>query len=169
MSKIVGNFVGSYSQIGKTFIISDENGVEFAGVVTDKEVIFTADPEKDIREGTVAATDDGIVTGSKRIPAYETTRSSRLIRPGDAFSIPLSLDDKYDYTQFQCVIAKRNTSTTDSVEVDKVGIYDNVYQTNSSVALSNITKNADNKSIDLNITNDTDDMYYIHYFTFKED
>ena len=169
MSKIVGNFVGSYSQIGKTFIISDENGVEIAGVVTDKEVIFTANPERDIREGTVAATDDGIVTGSKRIPSYETKRSSRLIRPGMSFSIPLSDGDEYNYTQFQCVIAKRNTSTTDSVEVDKVGIYDVVYPTNSTVALSNITKNDNDKSIDLNIINDTENMYYIHYFTFKEE
>lgn len=168
MSKIIGNMVGGASPL-KTLVIEDENGTEMVGVVTGSEVVFTANSAKDIREGAIAATEEGIVTGSKRIPSYETTRSSRLIRPGSVFSVPLSEYNKYDYTQFQCVIAKRNTSAQDSVEVDRVGIYDNVYPTNSTEVLSGITKNSDDMSIDLNITNNTEDMYYIHYFTFKEE
>ena len=168
MAKIYGNTVGA-STCPKSFVLATEDGTELVGVVVDDVTVFTADAAKDIREGTVAATEKGVVTGTKRIPSYETVQSSRLIRPGSTFSIPLSRYDAYDYTQFQCVIAKRNTSITDSVEVDKVGIYDNVYLTNSTEALSSITKNSDDKSINLNITNDTDDIYYIHYFTFKEE
>lgn len=168
MSSIMGNVVGGAAPL-KTLIIQDENGTELVGAVVGEEVVFTANAATDIREGVIAATEEGIVTGSKRIPAYETTRSSQLILPGMDFSIPLSHYDKYNYTQFQCVIAKRNTSLSDSVEVDRVGIYDNVYMTNSTEIVSHITKNEDNKSIDLNITNSTDDMYYIHYFTFKEE
>ena len=33
---ISGNLVGSYSQIGKTFILTDENGNELTGVVVDQ-------------------------------------------------------------------------------------------------------------------------------------
>ena len=165
---IMGNMVGGAAPL-KTLIIEDENGTEMVGVVTGSEVVFTANSAKDIREGTVAATEEGIITGSKRIPSYETTRSSRLIMPGSAFSIPLSDYNKYDYTQFQCIIAKRNTSLQDSVAVDKVGISDNIYFVNSTESLAQITKNADTKSIDLNITNNTEDIYYIHFFTFKEE
>ena len=34
---IYGNMVGAYSQMGKTFILEDENSNEMTGVVTDKE------------------------------------------------------------------------------------------------------------------------------------
>ena len=33
--KIVGNVVGCYSPMGKSFIIADENGNEMTGVVVD--------------------------------------------------------------------------------------------------------------------------------------
>ena len=36
---ICGNMVGSYSQIGKTFTLVDEDGNEIVGVVVDKETI----------------------------------------------------------------------------------------------------------------------------------
>ena len=165
---IMGNVVGGAAPL-KTLIIEDANGTEMVGVVTGEEVVFTANSAKDIREGTVAATEEGIVTGSKRIPPYDTTRSSRLIWPNESFSVPLSDYNKYDYTQFQCVIAKRNTSAQDSVAVDRVGVYDNVYMANSTESLSQITKNTETQSVDLNIVNNTEDMYYIHYFTFKEE
>lgn len=164
---INGNMVGSYSQIGKTFIITDEDGNELMGVVTDKEVVFTANAHRDIREGMIAATDEGIVVGEKIIPEYETTQESLLILPGDNYSISLSTHNKYDYTKLQCLIAKYN-SDLDRMSVDKVVIDDNVYAVNSSVVLSSITKNADTKSIDLNMSNDTNNIYIIYYFTYKE-
>lgn len=170
MPKIYGNTVGVGGGLPKSYVLETEDGTQkFVGVLVGEETVFTADESRDIREGKIAATEKGVVVGSKRIPSYETTRSSRGIRPGSSFSIPLSQYDKYDYTQFQCVIAKCNTSAQDSVEVDRVGIYDNIYPTNSTELLSSITKNSETKSIDLNIINNTDDTYYIHYFTFKEE
>lgn len=169
MSIISGNMIGTYSQIGKTFTIVDENGVELIGVITDKERILTADAAKDIREGTVAVTEEGIVTGSKVIPSYETTKASYGIFPGEFFSIPLLERDRYDYTQFQCIIAKFNTALTDSVETDRIAINDGVYAVNSKTAVSAITKNSTSKSIDLNIVNNTDDIYVVHYFTYKQE
>jgi hypothetical protein len=61
--KIVGNMVGCYSQIGKTFIIEDENGNEITGIVVDQETVFTA-TAADIVKGKVAGTDDGVVVGT---------------------------------------------------------------------------------------------------------
>lgn len=61
--KIVGNMVGCYSPMGKTFIIEDENGNEITGIVVDQETIFTA-TASDIVKGKVAGTDDGVVVGT---------------------------------------------------------------------------------------------------------
>ena len=60
---ICGNMVGSYSQIGKTFTLVDENGNEIVGVVVDKEIIFTA-TDNDVRQGKVYASNDGVSVGT---------------------------------------------------------------------------------------------------------
>lgn len=165
---IFGNMIGGTAPI-KTIKIFGDNELELLGVVTDSEVIFTADAATDIREGKVAATSAGVVTGKKIIPSYETTTSSRLIWPGEDFTIPLNHRDKYDYTKLHCMIAKRNTSVSDSVAVDKIVLNNNVYAVNSTNIVSNVSKDHENKTIDLNITNNTEDYYYIHYFTYKEE
>lgn len=69
MSKIIGNMVGSYSQIGKTLILEDEFGNELTGVITDKEVIFTA-TDSDVKSGSVYAGDSGVSVGTNHIPTY---------------------------------------------------------------------------------------------------
>lgn len=61
--KIVGNMIGCYSPIGKTFIIEDENGNEITGIVVEQETIFTA-TAADVVKGKVAGTDDGVVVGT---------------------------------------------------------------------------------------------------------
>lgn len=166
---ISGNMVGSYSQLGKTLMIVDENGTEMVGVVTSNEVLLTANATTDIREGTVAVTDAGIVVGEKIIPAYETTQASRLIRPGSDFTIPLNDRDKYDYTQLQCIIVLKNTTLSTSVAAENVVINDGVYLVGSTNKLSTVTKNSDTKSIDLNLMNNTENSYYIKYFTYREE
>jgi hypothetical protein len=61
--KIIGNMVGCYSPMGKTFILEDENGNEVTGIVVDQEVIFTA-TAADIVAGKTAGTEDGVVVGT---------------------------------------------------------------------------------------------------------
>lgn len=61
--KIVGNMVGCYSPMGKTFILEDENGNEVTGIVVDQEVVFTA-TAADIVAGKTAGTEDGVVVGT---------------------------------------------------------------------------------------------------------
>lgn len=60
---IIGNMVGCYSPMGKTFILQDENGNEITGVIVDQETVFNATPN-DVREGKVFAGDEGVKTGT---------------------------------------------------------------------------------------------------------
>jgi hypothetical protein len=63
---ICGNMVGSYSSLGKTFILQDEDGNEITGVVVDSEVIFTA-TDADVRAGKVYASDEGVSIGTLEV------------------------------------------------------------------------------------------------------
>lgn len=165
---ILGNAVGCYSPIGKTFTIVDENNNEITGVVVDQEVVFTAG-DNDVREGMIYASDSGVSTGTKNIPIYRTTSGLRAIPSGSTFSIPLDKYSNYDYTKLQCLIAPFNTSAYDSYAVDKVVIGDGVYSVGSADKIADVTKNFDTQSIDLNITNTSNDAYFIYYFTYREE
>jgi hypothetical protein len=164
---IAGNMIGSYSQIGKTFVIVDDNENELMGVCTEQEVIFDA-TAADIKIGKIAATDSGVTEGENTI-TYRTYHSTRLIRAGSAYTIPLSDYDQYDYTHLQCIIVLKNTSLSNSVAADKVVINDGVYQVGSINQISVVTKNAGTKSIDLNLINNTDETQYIRFFTYKDE
>ena len=164
---ISGNMVGSYSQIGRTFILEDSDGNTIEGVVVDQMTVFDATPE-DVIVGKTFASNEGVKVG-ENTKTYRVTKASRLVFPNMSYAIPLSHYNQYDYTKFQCIIAKYNTSLSDSVYTNKISIEDNIYEVNSIDVLSSITKNTDEKSIDLNITNDTVDTYIIHYFTYKEE
>lgn len=168
MSIIAGNMIGSYSQIGKTFTLVDEAGAEFVGVVTDKEVLLTANAEKDIREGTVAVTDEGIVTGNKVIPSYHTAHGARIITKNANFSVKIADLDRYDYTALHGIICSYNTTLTNSVSAEKVVLYDAVYPVQSTDAISTVIKDDETKSIVLGITNDTTQMKVFRYMTYKE-
>lgn len=164
---INGNAVGGITGYGKTFILTDENGNEITGVLVDEEVIFTADPIKDIRKGKVAATDTGIVIGQKEIPAYHTTKGQVAIPVGKSFTI--TGVTKYNYTQLQALICQFNTSVSNSVATEKVVIDDNVYDVSSTVSLSNVTVDDEAKSINLGITNNGNRPCILRFFTYKEE
>ena len=164
---ILGNSVGAFG-FPKTYVLTDENGTEFTATYVESETIFTA-TDSQVAEGFIYAGDSGVSTGTREFLAYRTVAASCGILPGESFSIPLEKYDQYNYTKFQCIIAKYNTTSSNSVEADRIAIGDNVYAVNSTEVLANITKNTDTKSIDLNIVNDTDDFYIIHYFTYKEE
>ncbi len=166
---ISGNMVGSYSQMGKTFIIQDEAGNEITGVIVDQKTMFTAH-DNDVREGMIYASDCGVSTGTKDIPAYRTTAGSAIIDPGANFSIQMSDYNKYDYTVFQCMISLVNfDDMNNSVNTSMIALNDGVYQVNSIEKLASVSKNTETLSIDLNITNDTENYYVIYYFTYREE
>lgn len=166
---IYGNMVGSSGGIlGKTVEIISDDGVDLMGVVTDQETVLTASPN-DIRKGKIAATEYGIIEGEKDIPAYRTTMAYRLILPNENFSISLPGYNQYDYTKIQCIIALYSSDYSTNAKIKYVSINDSIYSTESSDKLSDITKNSDTKSIDLNITNNSEDTYLIFYFTYREE
>lgn len=166
---IMGNMAGCYSPIGKTFVIADENGNEITGVVTAQEQIFTA-TDNDVREGLVYASDSGISTGSKVIPAYHTCQGARLITKGSSITIPNMNEplDYYDYTKLQAIICLFNTEVSNSVSAQKIAIEDNVYNVQSTESISIVTKNHETKTIELGIVNDSDTHWVIKFFTSKE-
>lgn len=165
---IYGNMVGGVgSGIGKTLIFEDETGNQFTGVITENVQVFDATPA-DVKIGKKFVSDNGIAEGTDT-KTYRTTHAWYLIFPGESFSIPLVDYNGYDYTQFQAMIAIFNTTMLDSVSVAKIVLYDYIYDTNSYDALSHISKNKDNKSVDFGITNETSDVYIVHYNTYKEE
>ena len=153
--------------IPKSYMFVDEDGNEIPGALVDQETIFTA-TENDVREGKVFVSELGVKTGEKYIPSYQTTNATRYIKAGQEFSIPLVKNDLYDYTKLQAVICTFNRTLSDSVSVEKSVLNDSVYPVHSTIAISVVTKNDDNKSICLGITNKTDVPYVIRYFTYKE-
>lgn len=162
---ICGNMVGGLIT-PKSFVLVDENNVELVGVTVGEETVLTANAKTDIRKGVVAATEEGVVTGEATIPNYETVTGQKVIMPNSAFTI--ELPNSYDYTEIQCIICQFNTSFDDSVASTRVVIGNNVYDSNSTVVVATLTKNADKKSIDFNLTNTSDTMYILRYFTYRE-
>lgn len=164
---ISGNMIGSYSQIGKTFVFVDEDGNEVAGVVTDNPVIFTA-TDDDVREGVIYASSDGVSTGTKVIPSYHTTEGFKVITNGSKFSITLDNLDKYNYTKLQAIICDFNTNASNSTAANKVAINDNVYNVNLTNVVSAISKDDNAKAIDFGITNNSGKTQILRFFTYKE-
>ena len=152
----------------QVYILVDENGVEIPAVLSEEKVTLTA-TANDIREGTVAITDCGVTVGEKFIPPYYTSVGWRIIMPGNECDIPLSIRDAFDYTALQCIICPFSTSMTDSVSAEKIVIEGNVYETKSTAAISVVSKDAENKTVNLGITNESDTPYIIRYFTYKEE
>lgn len=151
----------------KSFILEMPDGTEIPAVLVDHETVFTATPN-DIREGKIAATGDGVTVGEKVIPSYHTNEGHRYIKPGTRFSIPLRSLDLYKYTKLQAIICPYNNSIPESVSAEKVSIDGKVYNVNSIISISVVSTNDADQSIDLGITNDTDEAFVLRYFTYKE-
>ena len=166
MSIVYGCPSGGFG-MPKLIEIADGNGNTFIGAVTDSEVALDA-TRADVKVGKMFAANEGIQEGEDT-KTYRTTHASCLVLPGESFTIPLDKYDIYNYTKFQAMIAEFNTTQIDSISVNKIVLNDKVYNTNSTVKLSDITKNSSTKSVDLNITNSTDKAYVIHYNTYKEE
>ena len=150
-----------------TYILVDENGVEVPAVLVDEKVTLTA-TTNDIRIGTTAVTEQGVVTGEKEIPAYITTAGARKITAGSDFVLKVR-DGLYAYTKLQALFCVFNTNINDSVSTDRVVINDSVYPVNSIKPLSAVTLDDSNESILFNIKNDGNNAYVLRYFTFKEE
>lgn len=164
---IYGNSVGGLG-IERTYILTDEAGNEYPATYVDYETTFDA-TSNDIRIGKYAATSEGVIRGTKEIPAYYTTEGLKAIPAGKAFSFVLATGNRYDYTKLQALICAFNTKASDSVATEKVCINDNVYDVGSTDSIATVIIDANAKAINLGITNDTTKPYVLRYFTYKEE
>lgn len=151
-----------------TYILVDENGYEIPAVLVDEEVTLTANAATDIRAGTTAVTNEGIVTGEKEIPAYYVTEGTQVVPAGSSFTTIVP-HGRYEYTKLQAMFCMFNTSLSDSVAVDRVVINTHVYPVNSTDAVSEVMPNDETESIDFGLINDSGSTYIIRYFTYKEE
>lgn len=146
---------------GETYILVDENGNEIPAVLTEEEVDLTA-TANDIRLGSIAVTDDGVIEGTKEIPPYITTEGMVFVTAGKKFEIK-TLGDNTIFTKLQALFCKS------SVITDKVCINSKVYPTGSKEVLSTVSVDTDNRIVNFGITNDTTVPYMIRYFTYREE
>ena len=164
---IYGNPVGGAIS-PKTFELQyNDTSTPIIATVVGQETIFDA-TENDVRKGKVFASNAGMKTGQKDIPAYETRSSSWLIRPNEDFVIPFSDKDRYDYTKIQCIIVEFNENYDNTVIARYFTIDDGLFSTETFNKVSTLTKDSVTKSIKFNITNNDDKTYEIMYFTYKE-
>jgi hypothetical protein len=160
---IVGNMAGCYSPMGKTFIITDENGNELTGVITDQEQIFTA-TDNDVREGFVYASDAGISTGTKDIPSYYTRCGHKFVLAGKQVTLTAP---EYNYKNLMITISTYDTSVDKSVVPTHISVGNEIYAVGNSTKLSDITVDADNGLIDFGIT--VNEKSVLRYCITKEE
>lgn len=155
---------GNY--IPKSYVFVDEEGNEVTATLVEQETVFDA-TENDVRAGKVFATNTGVKVGTKEIPAYHTSEGKKVIQSGKTYTITFG-DEKYDFTKFQAIICPYNSSLAKSVAAEKVAIDEGVYAVNSTELLATITRDSENKSINLGVTNDSGNLYVLRYITYKE-
>ena len=154
--------------IPKSYIFVDENGNEIAGALVSQETVFDA-TENDVREGKVFASEVGVKTGTKFIPSYNTTEGYAYITPNSTFLIKsLSPRNLYDFTKLQAIICPLSNNISQSVSAEKVSIDSKVYEVNSNVVIAELTKDSENKYVNFGIKNDTENIYVLRYFIYKE-
>lgn len=159
---------GGYGEDDDTqmYILQDEDGTEWPAVLVDEETVFDA-TANDIREGKIAATDDGVITGTKEIPSYYVTEGYRAITAGSTFETPTLTH--YNFTKIQAIICPFSKSLAGSVAAEKVVIGENVYPVNSTEIVASVTRDDVKKRINLGFTNDSKSIYVLRYITYKEE
>lgn len=162
---LIGGISGSSEPA--TYTLFTQDGQQITAVEIDEEVVFTA-TENDIRAGTVAATASGVVTGTKEIPSYYTTEGAVKIASGSSLTISM-YSDRCQYTKLQAMVCAYNTSMDDSVATEKVSINGKVYAVNSTSVLAEVSVDTEKQTIELNLTNDSENPVVIRYMTYKEE
>lgn len=148
-----------------TFILVDQDGREYPAVWVESDTVCNA-TANDIRKGSVAITPEGVIEGTKEIPAYHTTEGYKLIPAGSELKV--TGITHYDYTKLQALICAFNSTIADSVSTEKVCVGDEIYPVNSTDVVSTVSIEADKKAISFGIVNDGESPVVIRYFTYKE-
>ena len=164
---IYGNRVGGVTP-EKTYIITNEDEtVKFSAVAIelndeDAPFIFTAKSE-DVAAGKRFVGDGGACDGTNTCPRCRDLSGIHEVHPNVDVDLLLEEYDMWDYSYLQGYI-----STKDDPYNVLMLIADNaVYQNGELV--SNVEKDEINKTIRFNVTNNSEDVYLLHYFICKEE
>ena len=83
-----------YDSSSAVYMLETSSGDKvYAQLASEEQVALTA-TANDIRIGTTAVTQSGVIEGEKDIPAYHTTTGYRYIPANTEFKIPLALKDR---------------------------------------------------------------------------
>lgn len=169
-TKEYADFIRAIAKItpNRTYLLQFEDGTELPAVEVGQTVIFDA-TANDIRAGKTAATGDGVTVGTKDIPAYHITEGWAAIPAGSEFEFTVRTANRYDFTKLQAIICPYNKTISESVAAEKVAIERSLYEAGSTVEVSKITVDNDNKKIKFGIVNSSGKPYIIRYFTYKEE
>lgn len=165
MAEVI-QYLTASTAIENTMILVDEEGNEYPATLVDEEVTLTA-TANDIRLGTTAVTESGVIEGEKDIPAYYTIEGFEKIPAGSALKIKL-FSDSYEYTKLQAIVCAFGGTIDNSVSAEKVSINGKVYAVNSTVELAEVAVDSENRAIDLSLINESDNPVVIRFFTYKE-
>lgn len=165
---ILGNKVGG-SRDAKTYKVVLTDGentlVTFDCACVDEYTEFTATCE-DVAAGKVFACDDGICVGENDYSCCRVTHGEHEVYPGVEFMITLENDHQWDYTYFTGMIYPKREDGKKVVE--KLIMDDGVYDL-AGKKVANITKDAGEQTVRLNLVNMTDRIYILSYFTYREE
>lgn len=166
------NAMGSYAglidglenpeRVVYTVTLDGENEV-FAQLYGEEKVQLTATPN-DIREGSVAITETGVITGEKFIPSYISAHGAKLTPANKPVTLS-SYESIYD--QIMVTLAPFESSINESVAIRYVSIGDSIYDVTTGSKVSDIKKDIANEQIVLGIT--PTEKSVLRYFVLREE
>lgn len=150
-----------------TYLLVDENGMEIPAVFVDNETIFTATAD-DIRDGKIAANQNGIVEGTKYIPDYRAEEGIIYVKPGNPIEIGM-FSDMCEFTELQAIMYDWNSYGTSTVDLRKVVVDGYVYDVGNAEPVSKVTVDSETQTIKFGVVNDGIRPLVVRYMIIKED
>lgn len=167
---ILGNKVGGSRDV-KTYkvVVMDDEQKNVIGTFdcacVDEYTQFDACCE-DVAAGKVFACDEGVCVGTNDYTRCRTTHGEHEVYPGVEFMVTLENHNQWDYTYFTATMYPK---TDDGKKViDKLVVDDAVYDMAGN-KLADVTKDAGEMTVRLNLVNMTDRIYILSYFTYREE
>ena len=166
---ILGNKVGGSRDV-KTYkvnVVGDDGNVlgTFDCSCVDEYIQLDARCE-DVAAGKTFVCDDGVCVGTNDYTRCRVTHGEHEVYPGVDFMITLENNHQWDYTYFTATMYPKRDDGKKII--DKLVVDDDVYDMSGN-KLANVTKDAGEMTVRLNITNMTDQIYILSYFTYRED
>lgn len=167
---ILGNKIGG-SRDTKTYkiVISDGDTTlgHFDCACVDEYTEFNATCD-DVAVGKVFACDDGVCIGTNDYACCRVTHGEHEVYPGVEFMITLEHLNLWDYTYFTATMYPKPTEGNDKRIIDKIVVDDAVYDMFGN-KLADVTKDAGEMTVRLNLFNTTTQTYVLSYFVYREE